>query len=140
MSDRPTNTNDAESVTLDFTVTAAEQRAFAELSGDYNPLHLDLDTARAHGFVRPVVYGAIIIAKLSQIIGMRIPGTHGVWSALKIDFRAPLHVDEAARLTVEVGHQSCATRSRSLRVRVTAGVRTIATATALVTLLDRGQS
>jgi acyl dehydratase len=119
---------------LDFTITEADQLAFANVSGDFNPLHLDADFARAKGFSGAVVYGAMIVARISQIVGMELPGSSGIWSSLKIEFRKPLYVGETAHLLAEVAHYSEATRSLSLKIKVTCADRAIATANALVTL------
>jgi acyl dehydratase len=119
---------------LDFAITEDDQLTFANVSGDFNPLHLDADFARARGFSGAVVYGAMIVARISQIVGMELPGSSGIWSALKIDFRKPLYVGETAHLFAEVVHYSEATRSVSLKIEITCSDRVIATANALVTL------
>jgi acyl dehydratase len=119
---------------LDFAISEDDQLAFAKVSGDFNPLHLDADFARARGFSGAVVYGAMIVARISQIVGMELPGSSGIWSSLKIDFRNPLYVGEPAHLFAEVIHYSEATRSLSLKIKVTCADRVIATANALVTL------
>jgi acyl-CoA thioesterase FadM len=76
----------------------------------------------------------MIVARISRIVGMELPGSSGIWSALKIDFRKPLYVGETAHLFAEVVHYSDATRSVSLKIEITCGDRVIATANALVTL------
>lgn len=119
---------------FEFIVSETEQRGFAALSGDFNPLHLDPDFARARGMAGSVVYGGLIVAKVSQVIGMRLPGPRGIWGALKIDFREPLYVGKAACLSAEVSHFSVATRSLSLKILVTCEGRRIATGTAMATL------
>lgn len=119
---------------FDFVVGESEQRAFASISGDFNPLHLDPEFARDRGLAGAVVYGAMIVAQISRIIGMNLPGSAGIWSALKIDFREPLYVGEAAHIFAEVVHYSEAAHSLSLKIRVTSAERTVATASALATL------
>ena len=44
---------------VEFSVTAAQMQQFAELSGDFNPLHTDDAFARTKGFDGVVVYGAL---------------------------------------------------------------------------------
>ncbi|MFM9975213.1 MAG: MaoC/PaaZ C-terminal domain-containing protein [Beijerinckiaceae bacterium] len=119
---------------FDFSVSAADQQTFADLSGDQNPLHLDTAFAKARGMQDTVVYGALIVAMISRVIGMQLPGSQGIWSALKIDFRGPLYVGQTAHLSAEVGHFSEATHSLTVKIRVTCGDHLIATATALSTL------
>ena len=127
-----------DAAAFDFSVSPEEQRIFAGLSGDLNPLHLDDAFAQARGFPRSVVYGAMIVAKISRIIGMRMPGPSGIWSALKIEFRAPLCVGETARLSAEAVQYSEAARSLTVKIRVTSGEKLVATASALATLHARG--
>lgn len=49
----------AEFVTEARPVTAADVRAFAEISGDRNPIHFDPAAARAAGFEGPIAHGAL---------------------------------------------------------------------------------
>ena len=119
---------------IDFRVSQADMAAFAALSGDDNPLHLDAAFAREKGFDGPVVYGALLVAKLSRLIGTRLPGPEGVWSGLKMDFRQPLYVDQDARIEAEVQQVSEAARSLVLKVRIEADGRLIASGSAMATL------
>jgi len=105
-------------------------KAFSTLSGDASPIHMERQFARAAGFDRPVVFGAMIVAKISKLLGMDLPGPGGVWAGLKIDFRNPLYVDEAAILHGEIEHCSRATGMISIKLRVEASGRLIATASA----------
>jgi acyl dehydratase len=81
-----------------FSVTHEQMRAFAELSGDFNPLHADEAFARSKGYEGRVVYGALLIAKVSQLIGMRLPGRDSVWASVSFDFKRPLYVGQEAEI------------------------------------------
>ena len=111
---------------IEFSVTAQQMAQFAALSGDFNPLHTDAAFARARGFDGAVVYGALIVAKVSQLIGMRLPGRDGVWASVALDFRAPLYVDETARVEGTVAEVSESTRMIVLKLTVRASGRPIA--------------
>ncbi len=89
-----------------FAVTEPQMRQFAELSGDFNPLHTDAAFAERKGHPGPVVYGALLVAKVSQLIGMELPGRDGTWASLSLDFKRPLYVGQAAEVegTVESVH------------------------------------
>lgn len=50
------------------TVTEADIAAFAELSGDRNPLHLDAPAARAAGFAGPIAHGVLGIAIATGLV------------------------------------------------------------------------
>jgi len=82
---------------VDFTITMEDMQKFAALSGDYNPLHQDQDFAQQKGFKDRVVYGALLIAKISSLIGMQLPGRDSVWTSIAMQFNQPLFVGEPAR-------------------------------------------
>ncbi len=111
---------------LDFTIDAAAMEAFARLSGDRNPLHGDDAFARAKGFDGRVVYGGLIVAQVSRLLGMDLPGRDGLWTGLSMDFRKPLYIGEPATLDAEVTESSPATGLVRLAFTVRAGDRTLA--------------
>jgi len=102
-----------------FTVTEPQMRQFAELSGDFNPLHTDAAFAAQKGHPGPVVYGALLVAKVSQLIGMQLPGRDGTWASLSLDFKRPLYVDQAAEVegTVTSVHQTTGLVELALVIR-----------------------
>ena len=55
-------------------VDDAAVRAFAEVSGDYNPLHLDEDYARRTPFRGRIAHGALIASFISGVLGNELPG------------------------------------------------------------------
>src|ERR1041384_6826910 len=94
-------------------------RAFAELSGDFNPLHVDEDFARKKGYEGCVAYGALLVAKVSQLIGMRLPGRDSVWASVSFDFKRPLYVGREAEVegTLVNVHQATGMVELALVVR-----------------------
>lgn len=120
---------------FDFAIDDAEMRAFAALSGDRNPLHCDESFARARGFSGRVVYGALLVAKVSRLIGMELPGRDALWNSLQMQFAAPLIVGEPARLDASLTQVSEAARSVVLALTVTSGGKTVARGKAMVSVL-----
>lgn len=120
---------------VDFVVSAEDMRRFADLSGDYNPLHGDDGFARRRGFEGTVVYGALLVAKVSQLIGMRLPGRYGVWTGLTLHFRHPLYVGRPARVEAVVAGLSEATGMVLLKLRLQAGDTLLASGEAEVMLV-----
>ena len=111
---------------VEFSVTAQQMQQFAELSGDLNPLHADAAFARSRGFDGVVVYGALLVAKVSQLIGMRLPGRDSVWASVTLDFRKPLYVDQVAQVEGEVTAVSASTGMVALKLTVRAAGKVIA--------------
>jgi acyl dehydratase len=109
---------------VEFRVDAQQMRQFAELSGDFNPLHTDEAFARSKGYDGLVVYGALLVAKVSQLIGMKLPGRDSVWGSLTLDFRRPLLVgqDADAEGTVTSVHRATGMVELALVVRASGKV------------------
>ncbi|WP_367849540.1 MaoC/PaaZ C-terminal domain-containing protein [Rhodoferax sp. WC2427] len=111
---------------VDFTISAPQMQQFAELSGDYNPLHTDAEFARGKGFEGAVVYGALMVAKVSQLIGMQLPGRNSVWASVALEFRKPLYVDQPAQAEGIVEEVSDSTGMVVLKLTVRAAGKVLA--------------
>jgi acyl dehydratase len=120
---------------FDFTIEDADMEAFSLLSGDRSPLHRDQAFAENRGFSGCVVYGALLVARVSRLIGMELPGRDSLWNSLQIQFVAPLIVGEPARLEASVAQISESTRSVALQLKVISGSKTVARGKALVSIL-----
>jgi len=121
-----------------FEIGAEQMRAFAALSGDHNPLHADPAFALARGFEGEVVYGGLLVAQVSRLIGMELPGRFAVWHRLQIDFRKPLYVGQPARLSAEIQHVSEAASALTLKFRIESGGEILASGSAGVRVMDDG--
>lgn len=49
-------------------VTAVDLALYAAASGDHNPLHLDMEVARAAGFEKPLVHGMLTMAFAGRLL------------------------------------------------------------------------
>jgi acyl dehydratase len=76
--------------------------SFAQLCGDDNPIHLDADAARAAGFERAVVHGALVASLISRLLGTKLPGPGTVLLGQTLRFQRPVHPGDRLRATVEV--------------------------------------
>ena len=103
-----------------FIVSRDDMARFADVSGDFNPLHVDDSFARSKGFEGVVVYGALIIAKVSQLIGMQLPGRDAVWMSVALDFLKPLYIGQQAHVEGVVTSVSAATGVIEMKLRIRA--------------------
>jgi acyl dehydratase len=103
-----------------FCVEPSELDEFAEISGDYNPLHMSASFANSKGFAGRVVHGAFLVARISQIIGMRLPGKQALLTGLNLSFVRPIVVGDPVSLSLSVEFISPATRM--LEVSIIANV------------------
>ena len=92
--------------------------AFARLSGDFSPLHVDRAFAAATEFGGCVVHGMLLASLFSQLVGMRIPGAAAVYLGQDLTFRRPVRVGEAVRAMARVTGKSAATRTLLLATEI----------------------
>ncbi len=64
----------SRSATLDKTFTQADFDAFAALSGDDNPIHVDPDFSARTRFGRTVAHGALLCSVLRGLVEEIVPG------------------------------------------------------------------
>lgn len=86
--------------TLVWQPTADEIDEFARLSGDHNPLHMDAAYARAQGFADRVAHGYLQGAKISGMIGMRLPGERCLLLEQSIAYPNPVYPGD--EVTIEL--------------------------------------
>lgn len=80
--------------TRSLTVTSDHVATYAELSGDYNPLHFDEDFASRTKFGRLVVQGGLTTGLLHALVAMDLPGPGSVFLSQDWKFTAPVFVGD----------------------------------------------
>lgn len=83
-----------------------EVARFAELSGDFNPLHFSEDFAGTTIFKGPIVHGMLTASLISTVIGSRMPGPGCIYVSQELRFKAPVRAGDyvVARAMVEALH------------------------------------
>ena len=84
------------------TLTAGHVKTFAELSGDYNPLHFDEEFASKTKFGRLVVQGGLTTGLLHALVAMDMPGPGTVFLSQNWKFTAPVFIDDTITAAAEV--------------------------------------
>ncbi len=84
-------------------VTDGDIVAFAEVSGDNNPLHLDDAYAKETMFGGRIAQGMLSASLLSAVLGTQLPGPGSIYLSQTLKFRAPVkvgdHVSAVATIT-----------------------------------------
>lgn len=91
-----------DSASCELEVTESHVDAFAWLSGDDNPLHMDDAVAREYGFPGRVAHGMIALSAISCLIGTQLPGPGGLWLSQDVQFAAPVFIGDKLEARVEV--------------------------------------
>lgn len=85
-------------------ITGAVVRAFAELSGDFNPIHLDEEFAARTRFGKRIAHGMISGALISAVLGYEFKERKVVYLAQTLKFVAPVFLDDTVTATATVKH------------------------------------
>ena len=107
-------------------------RAFAELSGDVNPIHLDADHAATTRFGRPIVHGLLTASLVSTVVGTRLPGLGSIYVSQTLRFRAPVFVGDTVRAEAEVTDVQRDRRRVVLATRCLVGEKVVITGEAVM--------
>jgi 3-hydroxybutyryl-CoA dehydratase len=83
-------------------ITDAVVRAFAELSGDYNPIHLDEEFAQNTQFGKRIAHGMISGALISAVLGYEFKERRVVYLSQTLKFIAPVFIDDTVTATATV--------------------------------------
>jgi 3-hydroxybutyryl-CoA dehydratase len=87
---------------MPFSLTQEQVNAFAELSGDKNPVHIDAAFAATTSFKKPIVHGIFSAAIFSRILGTIFPGDGTIYLGQTLQFKRPVFPDEDYQAKVEV--------------------------------------
>lgn len=77
-------------------------RAFADLTGDTNPVHLDNAYASTTRFGRRIAHGMIGAGLISATLANDLPGPGTVYLSQTLQFKAPVYPGDTITATVEV--------------------------------------
>jgi 3-hydroxybutyryl-CoA dehydratase len=84
------------------TVSEADIVAYAALSGDYNPIHLDAEYASKTPFKARIAHGILSAGYISAVFGMQLPGPGSVYISQTLNFKAPVKIDDVVVTTVKL--------------------------------------
>ena len=87
---------------LSRSVTEADVRAYAELTGDFNPAHVDAEYAAASPFKGIIAHGMLTAGYVSAVLAMRLPGPGAIYLAQTLRFTKPVRPGDTITARVEV--------------------------------------
>lgn len=89
----------AESATV---YDEARVRAFAEVSGDANPIHLDENFAKTSMFGQRIAHGLLVASSISAVLANQLPGTGTVYLSQSLKFTKPVYLGDTITTRVTV--------------------------------------
>jgi 3-hydroxybutyryl-CoA dehydratase len=83
-------------------VTDELVRAFAEVSGDYNPIHVDEEFAKTTRFGRRIAHGMLSGAFISAVLGYEFAEKKIVYLSQTMKFTAPVYIGDTVTTTATI--------------------------------------
>jgi 3-hydroxybutyryl-CoA dehydratase len=96
--------NVGDSAEVSKTITEEDVRAFAELTGDRNPVHLDEEYASTTRFGRRIAHGMLGASLISTVLASELPGRGSVYLSQTLRFTAPVFLGDTVTARVTVTH------------------------------------
>ena len=91
-----------QSAELIRTLTERDVMAFAEVTGDFNPVHVDADAAAASSFGERIVHGMLTASLLSALLAMKLPGPGAIYLSQSLRFLRPVKLGDTVTARVEI--------------------------------------
>lgn len=113
-------------------VTDHDIMAFAEVSTDYNPVHMDESYAQDTIFGGRIAHGMLTASLISAVIGEQLPGHGAVYLGQNLKFMAPVRPGDTVRAEVRVADIDHSRRRVTLDCACLVGDTTVLKGEALV--------
>ena len=83
---------------------------FAQISGDFNPLHMDEQYAKKTKFGKRVCHGMLLGSFFSRLIGMYLPGKNALYFSQNLNFIEPCFIGDIVIVKGKITDKSEATK------------------------------
>jgi 3-hydroxybutyryl-CoA dehydratase len=91
-----------DSASCTHTVTESDIAAFASVSGDTNPVHLDAAYAAGTLFKERIAHGMLSAGYISALLGTRLPGPGAIYLSQTLAFKRPVKIGDSVETAVSV--------------------------------------
>lgn len=92
--------------------------SFANLSGDYSPIHMDDSYAKTTQFGQKIGHGMLAGTWFSQLVGMHLPGTYAVYLSQTLNFHKPLTEGKEVTILGEITQKIDSVQSIKIKTSV----------------------
>jgi acyl dehydratase len=84
------------------TIEQADVDAFADVTGDHNPVHVDEEFAKTTRFGKRIAHGMLTASLISAVLANKLPGEGSVYLGQTLQFVAPVFPGDEIRARVTV--------------------------------------
>ncbi len=122
------------------TVTEADIQAFAEVSGDHNPVHLDAAFAETTPFKGRIAHGMLSGAYISAAIAGDLPGPGSIYISQSLSFRRPVRIGDTVVTRVSITAVDPEKARVTLKTECLVNARTVVEGEAVVMVPRRSEA
>ena len=108
-----------QKATRSVTLSAEHVKIFADLSGDYNPLHFDETFVAKTKFKKLVVQGGLTTGLLHALVAMDMPGPGTVFLSQNWKFTVPVFIGDTITAEAEVISKHDTKPVTQLKIKIT---------------------
>ena len=105
--------------TLTRTLVEADLIAFAHMSGDTNPVHLDENYAKKTIFKERIAHGMWTGSIISCALATKLPGPGGIYLSQQLNFLRPVKLGDTITVTLTVTEKNLQKKIVTIKTTVT---------------------
>ena len=88
-----------QTASMSKTVTEYDVYAFAGITGDFNPAHVNEAYAATTSFKKRIAHGMLSAGFISAVLGMYLPGPGTIYMGQELKFTAPVRIGDTITAT-----------------------------------------
>jgi 3-hydroxybutyryl-CoA dehydratase len=119
------------------TVAPGDLAAFAAVTGDDNPIHLDEAYAAATPFKGRIAHGMLSAGYISAVLGTKLPGPGAVYVSQSLSFRRPVRIGDEVTAEAKVAAIDAARGRVTFKTRCVVAGKTVVEGEAVVSVPRR---
>ncbi len=91
-----------QTASMSKTVTEYDVYAFAGITGDFNPAHVNEAYAATTSFKKRIAHGMLSAGFVSAVLGTKLPGAGSIYAGQTMKFLAPVYIGDTITAIVTV--------------------------------------
>ena len=91
-----------QTASMSKTVSEYDVYAFAGVTGDFNPAHVNEAYAATTSFKKRIAHGMLSAGFVSAVLGTKLPGAGSIYAGQTMKFLAPVYIGDTVTASVTV--------------------------------------
>ena len=108
-----------QTVEFDQIISESMIDKFAEISGDYNQMHINNEYSKNAGFEGRIAHGILLGAFFSRLVGMYLPGKNALYFSQSLKFISPCYPNDLVTISGKVIKKSTSTKMITIETKIT---------------------